>query len=106
VTVTCTAHGTQRAIEEELAGVDHSIDVIDPAFAPGTGRPGAGSRLPAAGLEISRGLTGTDFLGRDVVEVIILGDPGGLSATFAASVAHEVVSPVALRRLGCETGAR
>lgn len=104
MTVTCTAHGIQRAIEEELAGVDHSIDVIDPAFAPGTGRPEAGSLWSAAGLEISRGLIGTDFLGRDVVKVI-LGDPGGLSATFAASVAHEVVSLVALRRLGCETGA-
>jgi hypothetical protein len=65
------------AIEEELAYVDHSIDVIDPA---------------------------SDFLGCDVMEVI-LGDPGGLSATLAVSVAYEVVSPVALRRLGCETEA-
>jgi hypothetical protein len=26
----------RRAIEEELAGVNHSIDVINPAFIPGT----------------------------------------------------------------------
>lgn len=34
-----------RSIEEELAGVGHSIDGIDPVFASGLGRPGADEPL-------------------------------------------------------------
>jgi arginase family enzyme len=57
-----------RVIEEELADVDHPIDVIDPAFAPRTGRPEAGL-LWAHGLEIFRRLSSIDFVSCDVVEV-------------------------------------
>jgi arginase family enzyme len=41
-------------IKEELADVDHSIDVIDPAFAPGTTEPEADGLWPAHGPEIFR----------------------------------------------------
>ncbi len=34
LTATGTAHDMQCAFEEEQAGVDHSVDVIDPAFRP------------------------------------------------------------------------
>jgi agmatinase len=54
--------------------VDHSIDVIDPASAPGTGRPEAGL-LPAHGLAIFRRLSSIDFVSCDVVEVIPGYDP-------------------------------
>jgi arginase family enzyme len=39
-----------RSIEEELVGVGHSIDGIDPAFAPGLGRPEAGGASSAHAL--------------------------------------------------------
>ncbi len=65
-----------RVIEEELADVDHPIDVIDQAFAPRTGRPEAGL-LPARGLAIFRWLSSIDFVSRDVVEVYPGYDPVG-----------------------------
>jgi agmatinase len=74
------------------------IDVLDPAFAPGTGTPEAGGLSSAQGLEIVRGLTGIDFVGFDVVEVIPGYDPGGVTATLAANLAYEMVSLAALRR--------
>jgi arginase family enzyme len=93
----------RRAIEEERADVDHSIDVIDPALAaPGTGRPQAGGRLPAHNLETFRRLSGIDFVGCDVVQAISGYDPAGVTATPAASVGYEAVSLAALRRPGCE----
>ena len=73
--------------------------MIDPAFAPGTGTPEAGGLSSAQGLEIVRGLTGIDFVGFDVVEVIPGYDPGGVTATLAANLAYEMVSLAALRRV-------
>jgi arginase family enzyme len=94
----------RRAIEEELADVDHSIDVIDPAFAPGTGRPEAGL-LSAHGLAIFRRLSSIDFVSCDVVEVT-RATTRRVTATLAARVACEMVSLMPLRRLECETEAR
>ena len=56
-------------------------------------------RYHAQGLEIVRGLTGIDFVGFDVVEVIPGFDPGGVTATLAANLAYEMVSLAALRRV-------
>ena len=44
------------------------------------------------------GLTGIDFVGFDVVEVIPAYDPAGQTATLAANLAYEMLSLVALRR--------
>src|SRR6266496_1552258 len=94
---------TAARIRERVAGrrafISFDIDVIDPAFAPGTGTPEAGGLSSAQGLEIVRGLTGIDFVGFDVVEVIPGYDPGGVTATLAANLAYEMVSLAALRRL-------
>ena len=49
-------------------------------------------------LAIVRGLTGIDFVGFDVVEVIPAYDPAGQTATLAANLAYEMLSLVALRR--------
>src|SRR5262249_27496073 len=93
---------TAARIRERVGGrqafISFDIDVIDPAFAPGTGTPEAGGLSSAQGLEIVRGLTGIDFVGFDVVEVIPGYDPGGVTATLAANLAYEMVSLAALRR--------
>jgi agmatinase len=97
---------TAARIRERVGGrqafISFDIDVIDPAFAPGTGTPEAGGLSSAQGLEIVRGLTGIDFVGFDVVEVIPGFDPGGGTATLAANLAYEMVGLAALRRLGRE----
>jgi agmatinase len=74
------------------------IDVVDPAFAPGTGTPEPGGLSAHDALAIVRRLTGIDFLGFDVVEVIPAYDPAGQTAFLAANLAYEMLSLVALRR--------
>ncbi len=75
------------------------IDVVDPAFAPGTGTPEPGGLSAHDALAIVRALTGLDFLGFDVVEVIPAYDPAGQTAFLASNLAYEMLSLVALRRL-------
>jgi agmatinase len=103
-------HGIDATIERirERVGdgpafISFDIDVVDPAFAPGTGTPEAGGPSSHEILKILRGLRGIDFVGFDVVEVIPAYDPAGQTATLAAHIAFEMISLVALRRL--ETGA-
>ena len=80
------------------AFISFDIDVVDPAYAPGTGTPEAGGPSARDMLAIVRGLTGIDFVGFDVVEVIPAYDPAGQTATLAANLAYEMLSLVALRR--------
>src|SRR3954451_13094630 len=81
------------------ACISFDLDVIDPAYAPGTGTPEAGGPSAHDLLQILRGLTGIDFVGFDVVEVIPAYDPAGQTATLAANIAYEMLSLVAVRRL-------
>ena len=60
-------------MRERLAGgpafLSFDIDVLDPAFAPGTGTPEVGGLLPHEALAFLRSLAGVEFVGYDVVEV-------------------------------------
>jgi agmatinase len=78
--------------------VSFDIDVVDPAFAPGTGTPEPGGLSAHDALAIVRRLRGIDFVGFDVVEVIPAYDPAGQTAFLAANLAYEMLSLVALRR--------
>ena len=51
-------------------------------------------------LAMVRGLTGIDFVGFDVVEVIPAYDPAGQTATLAAHLLYSMLGLVALRRAG------
>ncbi len=91
-------------IRDRVAGrpafISFDIDVIDPAYAPGTGTPEAGGPSARDLLAVVRALRGIDFVGFDVVEVIPAYDPAGQTATVAANLAYEMLSLVALRRAG------
>jgi agmatinase len=87
-------------VGDRPAFISFDIDVVDPAYAPGTGTPEAGGPSARDALAIVRRLTGIDFLGFDVVEVIPAYDPAGQTATLAANLAYEMLSLVALRRIG------
>src|SRR5262249_49193890 len=95
------------AIRERVGGkpavISVAIDRADPAYAPGTGTPEAGGPSARDMLAIIRGLTGIDFVGFDVVEVTPAYDPAGQTATLAANLAYEMLSLVALRRVGTNT---
>jgi agmatinase len=85
-------------VEGRPAFVTFDIDVVDPAFAPGTGTPEPGGLSAHDALAIVRRLTGIEFVGFDVVEVIPAYDPAGQTAFLAANLAYEMLSLVALRR--------
>jgi agmatinase len=96
--VEATVQVIRDRVGDRPAFISFDIDVVDPAFAPGTGTPEAGGPSSHQMLQILRGLRGIDFVGFDVVEVIPAYDPAGQTATLAAQIAFEMVSLVALRR--------
>src|SRR5690606_28772692 len=68
--------GIKRAIErivrraaDKRAYLTFDIDVLDPAFAPGTGTPVAGGLTSREAMTILRALGSVDFVGFDVMEV-------------------------------------
>jgi agmatinase len=77
--------------------VSFDVDVLDPAFAPGTGTPEVGGLSTAEALAFLRALRGIRIVGADVVEVSPPYDgPGQQTALAAANVAYELLSLYAL----------
>lgn len=69
------------------------IDVLDPAFAPGTGTPEVGGLSTREALAYVRALRGLRFSGYDVVEVSPPYDgPGQPTAIAASNVAYELLT--------------
>src|SRR6266550_470809 len=95
-----TAARIRARVGDATAFISFDIDVVDPAFAPGTGTPEPGGPSAHDMLAIVRRLTGIDFVGFDVVEVIPAYDPADQTAFLAANLAYEMLSLVALRRSG------
>jgi agmatinase len=93
-----TAAAIRARVGDRPAFISFDIDVVDPAFAPGTGTPEPGGLSSHDVLAIVRGLTGIDFVGFDVVEVIPAYDPADQTSFLAANLAFEMLSLVALRR--------
>jgi agmatinase len=88
-------------VRERVGGVpaflSFDIDVIDPAFAPGTGTPEVAGLTPHEALAFLRSLAGMRFRGFDVVEVSPPYDgPGEGTALVAANVAFEFLALSAL----------
>lgn len=96
--VDATVDRIRDRVGDRQAFISFDIDVVDPAFAPGTGTPEAGGISSFEALQILRGLLGIDFVGFDVVEVIPAYDPAEQTATLAANIAFEMISLLALRR--------
>ncbi len=78
--------------------ISFDIDVVDPAFAPGTGTPSVGGFTSAEVLEAIRSLAGVNVVGADVVEVLPDRDPAGITALLAAHVMFEILCLDAVRR--------
>jgi agmatinase len=96
------APGSYASLVGERAGsrpvfVTFDVDVLDPAFAPGTGTPEVGGLSTAEALAFLRALRGINLVGADVVEVSPPYDgPGQQTALAAANVAYELLSLRAL----------
>jgi agmatinase len=74
------------------AYVSIDIDVLDPAFAPGTGTPEAGGLSSRELLGILRGLAGVNVVGADIVEVSPPFDQAEVTAVAASHVAYELLA--------------
>ena len=81
------------------AFLSFDIDVVDPAFAPGTGTPEVAGLLSHEALAFVRALAGMSFVGFDLVEVSPpYDDQGATTAILAAAIAYEMLSLVAVSR--------
>jgi len=67
------------------------IDVVDPAFAPGTGTPQVGGLSSAQILELVRSLRDLNIVGCDLVEVSPPYDTGEITSLLAANLLYELV---------------
>jgi agmatinase len=75
--------------------VSIDIDVLDPAFAPGTGTPEMGGLTSRELLALLRRLGGLNIVGADVVEVAPAYDHAELTTLAAATVVYDLVSLMA-----------
>ena len=71
--------------------VSIDIDVLDPAFAPGTGTPEAGGLTSRELLGTLRGLAGANVVGADIVEVAPPYDHAEVTAVAASHAAYELL---------------
>lgn len=67
------------------------IDVVDPAFAPGTGTPQVGGFSSHQILELVRLLQGQNLVGADLVEVSPPYDNGDITSLLAANLLYEML---------------
>ncbi|GAP86456.1 putative mitochondrial precursor protein [Rosellinia necatrix] len=76
------------------------IDVLDPAFAPGTGTPEPGGWTTRELIRVLRGVEGLNLVGADVVEVApAYQGAGEETALAAAQVVYEILSSMVKRGL-------
>jgi agmatinase len=90
----------RERVGERPVYVSVDIDVLDPAFAPGTGTPEAGGLSSRELLAILRGFAGLNLVGADVVEVAPAYDHAEITGIAAAHVVYELVSALAPRPPG------
>ena len=81
----------RRRVGDEPVYLSVDIDVLDPAFAPGTGTPESGGLTARELLRMLRRLTGLHLVGADVVEVAPAYDHAEITSIAAATVVFDMV---------------
>ncbi len=85
----------RRRVGDRPTYVSLDIDVLDPAFAPGTGTPEAGGLTSRELLNILRAFSELNLVGADIVEVAPAYDHAEVTGIAAAHAAYELVSAMA-----------
>ena len=85
----------RERVEDRPVYVSVDIDVLDPAFAPGTGTPEAGGMTSRELLAVLRGFADLDLVGADVVEVAPAYDHAEITGVAASHVVYELLSALA-----------
>ena len=81
----------RQAIGDVPVYLSFDIDVLDPAFAPGTGTPEIGGLASWQAQAIMRRLRGLQFIGMDLVEVCPAYDVAEITALAGATMAWEYI---------------
>lgn len=84
-----------RRIGDRPVYVSVDIDVLDPAYAPGTGTPEAGGLSSRELLEMLRALDGRNVVGADIVEVAPVYDHAEITGIAASHVTYELLTVMA-----------
>ena len=99
-------HVMERAISEAAEGTDYlfislDIDVLDPAYAPGTGTPEPNGLTPRELFPLLRRLGAeTNVIGMELVELNPLVDPTYVTPLVANRCVREILTGVAMRKKG------
>lgn len=94
--VAATLEDLHASIGDRPVYVSLDIDVVDPAYAPGTGTPEVGGFTSYQMLQLVRGLRGFNLVGFDLVEVSPPFDPAQITAVLAANLVFEFLSLLAV----------
>lgn len=82
----------KKRVGNQPTYISIDVDVVDPAFAPGTGTPECGGFSSSEMLTLLRGLKGIQLIGGDVVEVSPPYDTqSGITAQLAATLCYEML---------------
>jgi agmatinase len=81
----------RQRVGEAAVYLSFDIDLLDPAFAPGTGTPEAGGWSSREAIAVLRSLGGVRLVGGDVVEVAPAYDHAEITAIAAANIAYEML---------------
>jgi len=82
-------------VGDRPAYVSVDIDVLDPAYAPGTGTPEAGGLTSRELLGVLRSFAHLNLIGADIVEVAPSYDHAQITGIAAAHVGYELLSALA-----------
>ena len=88
----------KERVGQQNVFVSFDIDVVDPAYAPGTGTPEIDGFTSGEAIALVRKLDGMNFVGFDLVEVLPDKDPAEITALLAANVVYEFLSLIALNK--------
>ncbi len=102
----------ERILAEANDGPEHlyvsfDIDVLDPAYAPGTGTPEPAGLTPREVFPLVRALCAeNNLVGFELVELNPLADPGYTTVLNAGRVVQECLTGIAMRKAGIADGRR
>jgi agmatinase len=99
------ADAIRQRVGDAPVYVSIDIDVLDPAFAPGTGTPEMGGLNSRELLHVLRKLDGLNIIGADVVETAPDYDHAEITCVAAATVAFDLVTLMSKTRASAPVAA-
>lgn len=82
----------KNIVGESPCYISVDIDVVDPAFAPGTGTPEVGGMSSIQLISLLQDLQGMNIIGGDIVEVSPAYDNNDITGLLAAKVCYELIT--------------